>query len=108
MSNLEALVFELKTNFKGNFDYCLPVLAGLQSCHGLKELVLNIAANFTSEYLVLDGFFEVLITNCPNITSLKIHGECGTIDMEDLCWIPQLKNLEEFTVSLKNPPKNGQ
>ena len=28
--------------------------------------------------------------------------------MEDLCWIPQLKNLEEFTVSLKNPPKNGQ
>ena len=41
-------------------------------------------------------------------SSLKIHGECGTIDMKDLCWIPQLKNLEEFTISLVNPPKNGQ
>ena len=68
MSNLEALVIELKPSFEGNFDYCLPVLKGLQSCNGLKELVLNIAANFASQNLVLDGFFKFFITNCPNIT----------------------------------------
>ena len=68
MSNLEALVIELKPSFEGNFDYCLPVLKGLQSCNGLKELVLNYAANFASADLVLDGFFEVFIRNCPNIT----------------------------------------
>ena len=100
MENLESLYIDMKSNFSGRIDFCVPVLQGLKSCPKLKELVVNIDEEYTSEqFSILETLNE---TYFPNFTSLKIQGKGhGVIMMSDLQKIPQFQNLEELSFKFK-------
>merc|ERR1719483_1361208 len=49
MENLESLYIDIKGNFSGRVDFCVPALQGLKSCPKLKELVVNIDEGYTSK-----------------------------------------------------------
>ena len=101
MENLESLYIDIKGNFSGRLDFCVPALQGLKSCSKLKELVVNIDKAYTSERF---SFLEALNgTYFPNFTSLKIQGKgIGVLFISDLRKIPQFKNLEELSFKFKN------
>ena len=98
MENLESLYIDVRENFSGRFDYCIPALRGLKSCPKLKELVVNIDREIQN-YSQLFSFLEALNeTYFTRFTSLKIQGQGHDfIDMSDLNWIVQFKNLEELS-----------
>lgn len=100
MENLESLYIDIKGNFSGRVDYCVPALQGLKSCPKLKELVVNIDEEYTpQQFSILETLNE---TYYPNFTSLKIQGKGnGVIVMSDLHKIPLFKNLEELSFKLK-------
>jgi hypothetical protein len=102
MENLESLCIDIKGNFSGRLDFCVPALQGLKSCSKLKELVVNIDKAYTSEGQF--SFLEALNgTYFPNFTSLKIQGKgIGVLFISDLQKIPQFKNLEELSFKFKN------
>ena len=98
MENLESLYIDVRENFSGRFDYCIPALRGLKSCPKLKELVVNIDQEIQN-YSQLFSFLEALNeTYFPRFTTLKIQGQGHDfIEMSDLNWIVQFKNLEELS-----------
>ena len=100
MENLESLYIDVKSSFSGRTDFCVPALQGLKSCPKLKELVLNIDEEYTSEqFSILEILNE---TYFPNFTSLKIQGKgYGIIKVSDLQKIPQFQNLEELSFKFK-------
>jgi len=100
MENLESFYIDIKSNFSGRTDFCVPALQGLKSCPKLKELVLNIDEEYTSQqFSILETLNE---TYFPNFTSLKIQGKgYGVIMMSDLQKIPQFQNLEELSFKFK-------
>ena len=100
MENLESLYIDIKGNFSGRVDYCVPALQGLKSCPKLKELVVNIDEEYTpQQFSILETLNE---TYYPNFTSLKIQGKGnGVIVMSDLHKIPLFKNLEELSFKFK-------
>lgn len=100
MENLESLYIDIKGNFSGRVDYCVPALQALKSCPKLKELVVNIDEEYTpQQFSILETLNE---TYYPNFTSLKIQGKGnGVIVMSDLHKIPLFKNLEELSFKFK-------
>lgn len=123
MDKLETLLIWYINYNDGNFDFCLPLLNGLQTCKSLRELKLDYVdiPDYCADLRIqcnpnFSSFIDKISEHCLNLTDLVIEfttdkSESRTwrnpLPLAWIKWIPNLRNCEKLTLNTHIAPKYG-